>query len=80
MSSGAESRPATLFELPVEDGMSPDKESNVVGGRPRLPRLRCPERNQVQFRACSWNDLLPADHPGPHRVGFGPELRLVAPG
>jgi len=26
------------------------------------PRLRVAERNQVEFRACCWNDLLPDDH------------------
>jgi transposase len=26
------------------------------------PRLQHPQREQVQFRACCWNDLLPADH------------------
>jgi transposase len=26
------------------------------------PRVKTPERDQVEFRACSWNDLLPEDH------------------
>lgn len=26
------------------------------------PRLQHPERAQIKFRACCWNDLLPADH------------------
>lgn len=26
------------------------------------PRLKRPQRNQIEFRACCWNDLLPADH------------------
>lgn len=39
--------------------MSPGTEETAGGGR---PRLRCAERDQVEFRACSWNDLLPAEH------------------
>ena len=27
-----------------------------------IPRLRQADRAQVEFRACCWNDLLPADH------------------
>ena len=27
------------------------------------PRLRLADRQQVEFRACCWNDLLPDDHP-----------------
>ena len=27
------------------------------------PRVKRPERTQVEFRACCWNDLLPDDHP-----------------
>jgi transposase len=38
--------------------MSPDTEESWGG----VPRLRCAERDQVEFRACSWNDLLPAEH------------------
>jgi transposase len=26
------------------------------------PRLKVPERSQIEFRACCWNDLLPSDH------------------
>ncbi|MEX2122247.1 MAG: IS1182 family transposase [Pirellulales bacterium] len=39
--------------------MSPATEEPAGGG---LPRLRCAERNQVEFRAFAWNDLLPEDH------------------
>src|SRR6267142_516819 len=53
-----ESRQPLLFELPAGGVMCPGTEE-AGGGR---PRLRCAERDQVQFRACSWNDLLPADH------------------
>lgn len=28
-----------------------------------LPRFKPPERTQVEWRACCWNDLLPEDHP-----------------
>ena len=48
-----------LFELPPRDVMSPATEEPAGGGR---PRLRCAERDQIEFRACSWNDLLPDDH------------------
>jgi len=27
------------------------------------PRFKPPNRTQVEFRACCWNDLLPDDHP-----------------
>ena len=27
------------------------------------PRIKRPERTQIAFRACCWNDLLPDDHP-----------------
>ena len=27
------------------------------------PRIKRPERTQIEFRACCWNDLLPEDHP-----------------
>lgn len=30
---------------------------------PGTPRLRRANRRQIEFRACSWNDLLPDDHP-----------------
>jgi transposase len=49
----------TLFELPPRDAMSSATEEAAGGGR---PRLRCAERDQVEFRCCSWNDLLPEDH------------------
>jgi len=26
------------------------------------PRVKQPQRDQIEFRACCWNDLLPADH------------------
>ena len=35
------------------------KQQPVGGG---TPRLRTANREQVEFRACAWNDLLPDDH------------------
>ena len=34
-------------------------EAEIDSGTARLKR---PQRNQIEFRACCWNDLLPADH------------------
>jgi transposase len=34
-------------------------EADAVG----QPRFQPPNRTQVEFRACCWNDLLPDDHP-----------------
>lgn len=48
-----------LFELPLGEAMSPATEESLGGGR---PRLRCAERDQIEFRAFAWNDLLPEDH------------------
>lgn len=39
--------------------MSPATDDPAGGGK---PRLRCAEREQIKFRACSWDDLLPDDH------------------
>lgn len=39
--------------------MPDDTEVGVAAG---APRLRTPQREQVEFRACCWNDLLPTDH------------------
>jgi len=39
--------------------MSPATNETEGLGR---PRLKCVERDQVEFRACCWNDLLPDDH------------------
>jgi transposase len=33
-----------------------------VGAGAGAPRLRSPQREQIEFRACCWNDLLPLDH------------------
>ena len=34
-------------------------EGEAGGG---LPRVKRPQRDQIEFRACCWNDLLPEDH------------------
>jgi len=33
-----------------------------VGAGAGTPRVKRPQRDQVEFRACCWNDLLPEDH------------------
>jgi len=33
-----------------------------VGAGTGTPRVKCPQRDQVEYRACCWNDLLPEDH------------------
>jgi transposase len=48
-----------LFDLPGRNAMSPITEQPEGRGR---PRLRCAERDQVEFRAFAWNELLPDDH------------------
>lgn len=48
-----------LFEVPVEEATTPPPERPQQGGR---PRMRCANRDQVSFRACALNDLLPEDH------------------
>ena len=50
----------TLFPLPKEDGMPRKTE----GGEQSTgsPRVQSPQRQQVEFRACCWDDLLPDDH------------------
>jgi len=39
--------------------MSGDTE---VGTGTGTPRVKVPQRDQIEFRACCWNDLLPYDH------------------
>jgi transposase len=43
----------------ARDAMLPATDESAGALRPRLKR---PERDQVEFRACCWNDLLPDDH------------------
>lgn len=52
-------RQELLFELPPGDVMPEITEVLPEFGS---PRLKMPERDQVEFRACRWNDLLPEDH------------------
>jgi transposase len=47
-----------LFEMPAVEPAAP-AEKPRQGGQ---PRLRCAVRDQVEFRACALNDLLPDDH------------------
>jgi transposase len=53
-------RQQTLFVLPAREPMPSDTEVDAGAG---TPRLRQPERKQIEFRACCWDDLLPEDHP-----------------
>ena len=39
--------------------MPQDTESAAGTG---TPRVKVPQRDQIEFRACCWNDLLPHDH------------------
>ncbi len=48
-----------LFLLPQGESMPVPDELEEVGGS---PRLRAASREQIEFRACCWNDLLPDDH------------------
>lgn len=57
----AEEQPL-LFPLPPavpeEPTNNPREPDDAVGA----PRLRTANREQIEFRSCCWNDLLPADH------------------
>jgi transposase len=50
---------ALLFAM-RQGGSMPDEQP--VDDTRGTPRLRQAERQQVEFRACCWNDLLPEDH------------------
>jgi transposase len=52
-------RQGSLFALPARDGMSNCTEVGAGTGAPRVKRA---QRDQVEFRACCWNDLLPEGH------------------
>lgn len=52
-------RQELLFDLPTGDVMSEITEVLPEFGS---PRLKTPERDQIEFRPCRWNDLLPEDH------------------
>src|SRR5438046_1794439 len=47
-----------LFPLPQGGAMRPVDPPETGG----TPRFQAAERNQVEFRACCWNELLPPDH------------------
>jgi transposase len=49
-----------LFKVLPREAMS--NHTEVEAGTAK-PRTQIPERNQIEFRACCWNDLLPDDHP-----------------
>lgn len=50
---------ALLFPLVQGEPMPvADEPEDAVG----TPRLRVANREQIEFRACCWNDLLPEDH------------------
>jgi transposase len=52
-------RQRTLFSAPPRDAM-PD--CTEVGAGTGTPRVKRPQRDQIEFRACCWNDLLPEGH------------------
>ena len=37
-------------------------DNTEVGAGAGTPRVKRPQRDQIEFRACCWNDLLPEDH------------------
>lgn len=47
-----------LFEMPAVEPAARAEEPRQGG----QPRLRCAVRDQIEFRACALNDLLPDDH------------------
>jgi transposase len=47
-----------LFEMPAGEPAAPAEEPRQGG----QPRLRCAVRDQIEFRACALNDMLPDDH------------------
>lgn len=52
-------RQGALFDLPAGDDMANCKEPEAGTG---TPRMKSPQRDQIEYRACCWNDLLPEDH------------------
>jgi transposase len=52
-------RQGALFD--VGEAKPPDA-AGLQDVPPGTPRLRQANRRQIEFRACSWNDLLPEDH------------------
>jgi transposase len=47
-----------LFEMPAVEPAARAEEPRQGG----QPRLRCAVRDQIEFRACALNDMLPDDH------------------
>ena len=37
-------------------------DSTDVGPDTGVPRVKRPQRDQIEYRACCWNDLLPDSH------------------
>lgn len=37
-------------------------DSTEVGTGGGMPRVKCPQRDQIKFRACCWDELLPEGH------------------
>jgi transposase len=60
-SRAADQMQLRLFEVPPGEAMSAraDEPLEPAAAAPRYKRA---DREQVEFRACCWNDLLPADH------------------
>jgi transposase len=50
-----------LFEPPRRE-TSPPSEHASPAAESGTPRFKAPQREQVEFRAHCWNDLLPCDH------------------
>jgi transposase len=73
--SSSNKRQELLFELPPGDVMSKNTE---VWAAPGAPRLKTPQRDQVEFRACCWNDLLPEDHQARIVWQYGESVDLSA--
>jgi len=57
--SSSSQRQGLLFALPAGDAMSKHTDAPAGTGTPRVKR---PQRDQIEFRACCFNDLLPEGH------------------
>lgn len=64
INSSSSERQALLFALPARDAMgeNTDVRADRTAGPGGTPRVKFAERDQIEFRACCWNDLLPEDH------------------
>ncbi len=55
--------PPRLFDLPSEKTTSKVDTAELPAPIARgTLRTKRPKREQIEFWACSWNDILPADH------------------